>query len=131
MNPKKPRTEYEKLRAFWYKVLKDDGFEDIEQDEDNLKEWSTRAVRKNEYANTLDSWADKLEYYDLATRFLNEYRFESELERAIWAYHTEGISYRSIARLLRKAKVAKLNKDSVWRIVAELKLTMKTMYLIK
>jgi len=88
-------------------------------------------MRKNSHENLLDSWADKLEYYDLATRFLNEYPFESERDRAIWAYHAEGISYRNIAKILRKAKVAKLKKDTIWRIVSELKLTMKTMYLIK
>ena len=129
--PRKRRTEYEKLRAFWYGVLKAEGFNDIEQDEDTLKEWSSRTLRKNQHENLLDSWADKMEYYNLATRFLNEFPFEKELYRVIWSYHVEGISYRNIAKILRKAKVARLKKDTIWRIVSELKLTMKQMYLIK
>jgi len=112
-------------------VLKANGFQDIEQDEDTLKEWSSRTMRKNAHENLLDSWADKLEYYDLANRFLHEYPFDKELHRVIWTYHSEGISYRNIAKLLRKAKVARLKKDTIWRIVSELKLTMKKMYLIK
>jgi len=128
---RKRRTEYEKLRTFWYGVLKANGFTDIEQDEDTLKEWSSRTMRKNAHENLLDSWADKLEYYDMATRFLNEYPFDKELHRVIWNYHVEGISYRNIAKLLRKTKVARMKKDTIWRIVSELKLTMKKMYLIK
>ena len=131
MKTRKRRTEYEKLRTFWYGVLKANGFTDIEQDEDTLKEWSSRTMRKNAHENLLDSWADKLEYYDMATRFLNEYPFDKELHRVIWNYHVEGISYRNIAKLLRKTKVARMKKDTIWRIVSELKLTMKKMYLIK
>ncbi len=126
---RKKRTEYEKLKAFWYAVLAKNGFEDIEQDEHALKEWSSRVMRNNSHENLLDSWASKAEYYDMATTFLNEYPFDSELHRAIWAYHTEGISYRHIAKLLRKARVAKIEKNTVWRIVSELKLTMKKTYL--
>jgi hypothetical protein len=126
---RKRLTEYERLRAFWYGVLKSGGFEDIEQDEETLKEWSSRVLRKNSHENLLDSWAEKAEYYDLATRFLNEYPFSTHLEKTIWAYHVEGISYRNTAKLLRKAKVARMKKDTVWRIVSELKLTMKKMYL--
>lgn len=121
------KREYERLRAIWYQKLKDDGFNDVEQDEDNLKSWSTKFVREGTPLALIES---KTAYYQMATNFLNEYKFESELEKIIWTYHTEAISYRDIATVLKETKVVKkMDRTTIWQIVQKLKKSMKNMYL--
>lgn len=121
----KPPTEYDKLRAYWYEVLKQQGFDDIEADDENLKVWSSKFTRKK----SLDTMQAKEEYYRMATNFLREYKFKSRLERIIWEYHTNAISVRDIAKLLNDAKVSELKKDAIWTIVNRLETLMKKRYL--
>lgn len=123
---KKPITEYDKLRAVWYKKLEKEGFQDIETDEHNLKSWSAKfASRKSQ-----ELWQAKEAYYYMATNFLNEYAFDSALEKTIWEYHTEAISIRDIVKLLRKkTKVMIINRSSIWTTINRLETTMKKMYL--
>ncbi len=125
------KTEYQKQKEIWYKKLKNtkseeypNGFEDIESDENNLKEWSSKFARKK----SMDSMEAKQMYYSLATQFLNIYHFENELERVIWTYHTEGISVRNIAKTLKKVKLKKTNRQTVWLVVKKLRTAMKKMY---
>ena len=123
---KKPVTEYEKLRAVWYKKLEKEGFVDIESDEDNLKSWSAKfATPKSQ-----ELMESKAAYYHMATHFLNDYQFESALEKTILEYHTEAISVRDIAKLLRKkTKVMTLDRNVVWKTVKRLETIMKKMYM--
>lgn len=118
------KTEYQKQKEIWYKKLKQSGFEDIESDENNLKEWSSKFARKK----SLESMIAKQTYYNLATQFLNIFAFETELEKVVWTYHTEGISVRNIAKTLKKAKIKKINRQKVWLIVKKLRTAMKKMY---
>lgn len=119
-------SEYAKLKALWYKKLKDEGFDDIEQDEDNLKSWSAKFVREGSPLELIES---KTAYYQMATNFLNDYDFETELEKIIWTYHSEAISYRNIAKLLKESKVIETNRTTIWQIVKRLGESMKKMYL--
>lgn len=123
----KPLTP-QQLKKLWDKKLKQSGFEDIEDDQGRLKEWSSRAWRNNEHENLQDTAAAKLEYYNMCTTFLNEHPFESRLEQVIWEYYTEGISYRNIAKLLKKAKIKKTNRTTVMYIIRRLEATMKGYY---
>ena len=126
MPPKKPITEYEKLRAIWYKKLEKEGFVDIETDENNLKSWSAKFASKR----SQDLWQAKEAYYYMATNFLNDYKFESSFEKIVWEYHTNAISIRDIVKLLRKkTKVTPINRTFIWSIVNRLETTMKKMYL--
>ncbi len=123
--PKKPLTEYEKLRAVWYKKLEKEGFSDIESDEYNLKVWSAKFAKVSP-----EVYQAKEAYTHMATSFLNDYKFENPLERLIWEYHTEAISIRDIVKLLRKkTKVMTINRSSIWAIVNRLETSMKKMYL--
>lgn len=122
---KKSVTEYEKLRAIWYKKLDKAGFKDIERDEDNLKSWTATKVNRS-----LHSWESKEAYYQMATNFLSDYTFASNTEKLIWEYHAEGISTRDIAKLLKnKVKTMVVSRTTMWATVRRLEKIMKKMYL--
>lgn len=102
--------EFKALEAKWYKKLKSKGFEDIEQDEDNLKVWINDYFPQRYDLSRFDA---KQEYYRLAGQFTFEHPFESPLDRRMWELHAEGVSLRSIVTELNKNRTHKLNKDGV------------------
>ncbi len=123
---KKPLNSYEDIRSIWYEKLARDGFEDIESDEDHLKRY-----HKSDF-NTPKSKQYHMahaEYFRLAELFLQEYKFESNLDKTIWNYHTNGLTVREIAEVLRKAKVKRTKKDTVNKVILRLAEIMKTIYL--
>lgn len=124
--PRKPKTEFDKLQEEWYRKLRESGFNDIESDEFNLKIWSDRFIQQ--HADPV-LWQAKEEYYRLAERFLNEHKFESNLDKVIWEYHANALSARSIAALLAKANIPHKGKDVVWNTIDRLSNCMKRKYL--
>lgn len=128
---KKQPTELELAKAIWYKKLEESGFVDIEQDEDNLKSWSAKFATKK----SQELWKAKESYYHMATHFLNDYKFETPIEKIIWEYHAEAISVQDISRILRKLRYRKLGQrskidhNSVWAVISKLEKIMKNMYL--
>lgn len=125
MPRQKPKSEYELQRAIWYKKLEEDGFRDIEQDEDNLKVWSSKISR----GRRLELGESREAYYHMATRFLNDYQFSSDKEKSIWEYHTNGISARNIALLLQAANIKRSGRMTIWRNINRLSSFMKNMYM--
>lgn len=123
---KKNQTEYEKQRDIWYKKLDKSGFKDIEQDENHLKRPSTALITVSSYRNK-ESIEAKIRYYSLAEHFLNEYKFENNIERMIWEYHSNGLSARDITKILKSLK-KKANRDSVWRVIKRLRTIMYGLY---
>jgi len=121
----KKDTEFETLKDQWYKKLEDSGFDDIEQDEFKLKAWSSQLF----IHSTQTSWEAKAIYYQMATNFLEEYKFSSKLDQIIWEYHANGLGVREIAKIVSRLKVKKKEKDTIARIIAGLKIKMFTMYL--
>lgn len=108
MNSKHPK--FKELQAFWYKKLKDEtDFEDIEDDEHNLKTFNRprteggggdRYHREKSYreTNTL--------YYSLCAQLMHDPRFIKATEkwprhRKIWELHTEGLYYGEIAKRVK------------------------------
>lgn len=85
--------EFKDLQAKWYKKLKDSGFEDCEQDPDNLKFWSAQFF-KSRYNDILSP--AKAQYYRLAGHFLHSYPFADENEKICWSLHSNGVSMREI-----------------------------------
>ena len=121
------RQDYATQKAIWYKKLESSGFEDAERDEYRLKQYSAKfnqaAVR-----NSLEA---KTEYYSMARRFMYDFKFESYLDKIVWEYHTNGISYRNIVRLLKNVKVSITpNKDNINAIINRLEHKMKLLYLV-
>ena len=127
--PKSKKDDFKKLKDKWYKKLKDSGFEDVEQDEERLKSWSSVFFIRH----TVDEWQAKATYYQMATNFLEEYKFENEIERVIWSYHAHGMGVREIADTLRKAKIKSIGakKSNIWLVIKKLKKSMYSMYLAK
>lgn len=95
----------------------------IEQDEDNLKVWSSVFFLRN----SVEQIQAKQAYYQMASSFLEDHKFETRREEVIWAYHAEGISYRDISRLLKKVRV-KLSHTSVQTVIHKLQIAMYLMY---
>jgi hypothetical protein len=124
--PPKKLDDYNKIRALWYKKLEKEGFKDIEDDQGRLKAWSSRFS----HTRIKELYEDKQPYYNMATQFLNDYKFESRLEKIIWEYHANALSVRDITTILRKTKVAKTNRTTIWQTIKRLEEHMKRMYLI-
>lgn len=125
------KTNFKKLRQEWYAKLKAEGFNDIETLAGDLKEFSTSGSRNIKKVLTQSGgWQFKQEYYRLASKFLNEYKFNTKLDSIIWEYHTNGISVRNIAKALIEINV-KTNRTDVWKVVKRLKIKMFDMYLVK
>lgn len=131
MARKKKQPSFKELQAHWYKKLEKSGFVDIEKKETNLRTYRYRNDEgtSNQFTST---WRNsKMEYYSLATQFLNEHEFQTNIEKVIWEYHTNGISVRNITNLLSKAKLSQTNRTYVWFIVRDLRKIMKEQYLKK
>lgn len=124
MSKRRNNLEYDKLRAEWYEKLQESGFSDIESDDFNLKNWSSKLSRKH----TVEQWQAKEAYYSMASNFLNDYQFEAELDKVIWEYHANAISIRNIVELLKSANISKPYRDGVFTTIKRLKETMRDLY---
>jgi hypothetical protein len=122
-------AEYKHLKEVWYKKLERSGFDDIEHDEQRLKQWSFKFYNEQRAY----SWESRNEYYSMAGRFLHDYKFKNNFEKTIWEYHMNALSVRDIAKLLRKIPVSRIkmkaNKDNVLAIIKRLVHEMKKMYM--
>lgn len=117
-------THCKSIQDKWTTKLEESGFEDAESDENNLKIWSSRWNREH----TVDSWQAKATYYQMATNFLNEYKFDKDLDAAIWEYYSNGLGTIEITRILKEAKI-KTNRTTVGLTIKKLKHLMYDMYL--
>jgi hypothetical protein len=117
------QANYEKLKKIWYKKLEKSGFRDLESSDGQLRGGSSN-WKFNSAWTTAYSQQAKQDYYYLATHFLNTYKFENKLHRAIWEYHVEGIPYRSISQTLRKVGIKKCYQR-IGQIISHYKKIMK------
>lgn len=92
------------LKTYWYDQLKEDGFEDIEDENEALKCWHTSYFQCR---YSPQSFVEKQQYYQMTKTFLRTHKFKSKQHKQIWFLHSEGFSIREIAKQLS------LNKDSV------------------
>lgn len=120
----KPKT-YQQLRDVWYKRLKRSGFNDIEDSEGNLKDFTYKQVKRH-----LHVWESSGHYFELATSFLNEHEFESSRDRIIWEYHANALSTRDIAKLLKRVRIT-TNRQTVWDTISKLQTIMKKRYKVE
>jgi hypothetical protein len=91
--------EFKVLQKYWYELLRDTGFKDIENTEGLLKEWDFNFFRMR--FNAIQYEATK-SYYDQARHLLHTFEFKNEMEKAIWELHCEGLSERKISQHLKK-----------------------------
>jgi hypothetical protein len=95
MNPRS--KEFKDLQKDWYKKLKDSGFQDIERGAGQLK---TDPLQNIKTFYDLNSFESKQEYFRMAGAFLYSYKFKNEAEKLIWRLHSEGVSFRTIVKIL-------------------------------
>lgn len=117
--------KFKELNAEWAQKLADSGFSEIEHDEETLTAYSTRFLKHPSYV-----WELKSAYYSLCESFAQNYQFESEYEQNVWAYHTEGLGSRAIAKLYFKVGLRK-NTDHtlISKLINRLERIMKSTYL--
>lgn len=132
MNPNS--KEFKQIQKEWYGKLKDTGFQDIEKDETYLLKSSFMHVRlqgkhpvpvrdmtakqKTEAGKLWLSYINqKSEYYRIAEHFLNRHKFAKPLDKFIWKNHSEGVSLRSISKLLKEELNVTLERDAVHAVV--------------
>ncbi len=104
----KQKDNYEALRRLWYRKLADSGFEDTEDLDGNLKTWighsrlpieDTMQPITSETSYTSKVWKEsQAEYYRLASQYLHDKYFPSEVHKLIWKLHAKGFTFRQIAQ---------------------------------
>ncbi len=96
----------EALIAKWDKKLAKAGFDDIEQrdNKERLKKWHSHYIQAR---FTPEEYEERRRYFELATHWLNNGTFENGRAKKAWELHTEGLSYREIAKVMRT------NKDKI------------------
>ncbi len=122
MSPRNPSSnkEFKQLQAVWYKRLKKEGFDDIEEPSGHLRQ-------QHHYRYALrygvSGFASKEEYYRLAGQFLFEHVFADAREKMIWTLHAEGLPVDAMLKKLKSAKY-KISRPHVYRIIKALATTM-------
>lgn len=101
--------EFKKLQKIWNKKLTDSGFQDAEQPDGMLKEWSTRFRTHHADPSLYEA---KEEYFRRAGQFLHSHAFEDKDSKRVWSMHAQGVSNRDIAKKL-KVKTKKRIDDLV------------------
>lgn len=87
------------LQKEWYEKLKQEGFIDIENSEGNgLRKYESKYF-KAEYSP--QEYRSKEEYFYQTNKFLCEYDFQTETDKEIWLLHSDGISIRGIALIVK------------------------------
>lgn len=111
MDPKDPK--FKELQEKWYAKLKRKGFEDIEYDEKNLKQFSGKTSIDDEFGRSkLERWSQwgklptigehwKYEYSSECRAFLQTHVFKNKTEYKMFEMHSEGFGVRVIAKKLK------------------------------
>lgn len=118
--------EFKKLHAKWMDILKNSGFEEIEDIDPRFKEPYLKTWHSTNFFHlyTVEEFEEKQTYYRLASHFYWNYSgFKDEIEKEIWRMHADGISRRKISNALLKLNV-KLSGSSVQIILSRLKKIM-------
>lgn len=98
--------EFKALFRQWNQILEKDGHQEIEDftlPDVPLKiweaiEWDKKTRATSRSAITIDA---NQQYYEIAERLLETFRFKSETHRLIWWLHCDGLSVRQISWELR------------------------------
>jgi hypothetical protein len=101
------RKEFEELKKFWYKTLKDTGFEDAEDSKGQLKKHASSMWAPSRVYNsglTFLKIDTITKYYSFARSFCTDYENFKKDEKTIWELHVDGISTRNIALKTNQSK---------------------------
>lgn len=89
--------DYLSLLRFWRQKLKDSGFNDIENENGVLKD-SKFGYRIYEDTDSMYVTA-KSQYFYLAAEFLNDHKFDNEIDKKVWELHCEGATCQEITKI--------------------------------
>ena len=117
------QSKFSKLQKHWYDKLKDDGFKDIEHESGLLDRSYTKNKKEPIEIEVIQH------YYSMAMALLNDYKFDNEVDKTIWAYHAEGLSLKEISNVLIKSGIKKRKRVTVSKIINKLIVIMKLKYL--
>lgn len=123
-DPPSSLAELKTLQKVWYKKLKENGFEDIEDTSsprEYLKTWHSSYFQVRYTPEIFDL---KQEYYRRASQFLHDHTFVDIIQKKIWELHAEGQSVRAISLALEPLGI-QMNKDQVHKVVVGLVKQMK------
>lgn len=98
-----PDADKKALQKIWYQKLKEEGFEDIENNErpgTPLNAWHSLKWR---YIPQ-ERMEETMLYYAQAKELLYTFHFENTAQKRIWELHSEGLSKREIEKALAKTK---------------------------
>lgn len=116
-------SNLEKLQIKWYRVLKKTGFDDIEYGDGSSRRGTPNLKNKAPLqVEAIES------YFRMARHFLIDHQFERDIDKTIWAYYSEGLSYRDIAKILEKIKVKNLKKSQIETIIKNIESEMLKKY---
>lgn len=93
--------DLKELQAFWYRKLKELGFEDIENvalSDRPLIQWHAHYFQQR---HTSLGFSQQEEYYRLAAIWLHDHTFKTKTDKRIWELHAQGVGYRGIAKALK------------------------------
>lgn len=116
--------QFKALKDSWYKKLKKSGFNDIETADGALKKSHTDlfSVYHADYGSIyLEA---KEEYFRLARQLLHDYKFSTPQQKLVWQLHSEGLSIRTIIKVL-KSKNYPGYRDLVHGIIKKLSKEMR------
>lgn len=99
----KPK-DLNKLKDHWYKILKQDGFNDIEDKRQNLKQYDRRTQSFDDRQDIMDFFL-RIDHYLAVTEV-------SPLERKILELYTRGVYVKDIALQINRSR------QTVHRIIA-------------
>lgn len=125
-DPKRMARDAEKdliaLRKRWYKILKRKGFDDIEVLAPNGRFYD---LLRYPFRMDLNSPQRKVQqkYFSLARAFVYEFSFKNSFQKKVWLQHSEGISYRKIARAMKTGEMR------VYKTICRLRKKMMESYL--
>ena len=123
MCPSKVKN-FKSLRDEWYQILKEDGFNDIEQTDGLLKFWTNTRFR---VVHNVELYESKKKYFELAGQYCHDGIFKSEINRKIWQLHSEGLSIREIADKIKETS-KNYKKSKVHKVVNETAKEMLKIY---
>lgn len=121
MEPK----DFEVLKRTWYDKLKKEGFEDAETANGELKAFHSFDVHRTLHPRNAIVNTAREEYYRMAGQFLFSHRFPNVLYKFVWKSHSDGLSYRTIAKLVSDKFNVKATKWKINEIIDSLVIAMK------
>lgn len=118
--PKK--QDFKALKDKWYAKLEKSGFNDIEQDENNLNRWDSFHFKMQHSPLEFNSIE---EYYRIANQMVHDYKFKSKLEKTIWTFHASGMEVTAIIKKLKSMNFKGKRVSTYYTIIKEIASQMR------